>query len=195
MSIKNTAENYGSIAKWFHWCTALFFLAAYCTVYYRHWFTEKDTPENWIALQLHLSVGVTISVLVALRIVWRNMNQNPDPVPGTKLEHWAARTGHYTLYAVMIAMPVSGYIGTGVHTEYFFLFDIPKFENTNVFKWWVTDLTGLNFKEFEKPVDYFHKNIMGAWVVWLLIAGHAAAALYHHFVKNDRTLKKMTSGD
>lgn len=195
MSIKNTAENYGSIAKWLHWCTALFFLAAYCAVYYRHWFTEKDTPENWIALQLHLSVGVTISVLVVLRIVWRNMNQNPDPVPGTKLEHWAARTGHYTLYAVMIAMPVSGYIGTGVHTEYFFLFDIPKFENTNVFKWWVTDLTGLNFKEFEKPVDYFHKNIMGAWVVWLLIAGHAAAALYHHFVKNDRTLKKMTSGD
>ena len=192
MSLKNTAEDYGSIAKWLHWSTAVLFLGSYISVYYRHWFTEKETPENWIALQLHLSIGVTITVIVALRIIWRLSNRVPDLEPGTKLEHLAAHVGHLALYAIMVIMPVTGYIGTGVNTEYFFLFDIPKFEHTQLFTTLVSDRLGMTFKEFEKPVDFIHKDIMGAWVVWLLILGHVSAALYHQFVKKDRTLYKMT---
>ena len=192
MSLKNTAENYGSIAKWLHWSTAVLFLGSYVSVYYRHWFTEAKTPENWTALQLHLSIGVTIAVVVALRIIWRLSNRVPDPEPGTRLEHLAAHVGHHALYAIMIIIPVTGYIGTGVNTEYFFMFDIPKFESTPLFTTLVTDGLGITFKEFEKPVDFVHKDIMGAWVVWLLILGHVAAALYHQFVKKDRTLHKMT---
>ena len=192
MSLKNTAKSYGSIAKWLHWGTAILFLGSYVSVYYRHWFTVKETPENWIALQMHLSIGVTIAVVVALRIIWRFNNRVPDPEPGTKLEHLAAHVGHLALYAIMVIMPVTGYIGTGVNTEYFFLFDIPKFESTGLFTALVSDGLGMTFKEFEKPVDFIHKDIMGAWVVWLLILGHISAALYHQFVKKDRTLKKMT---
>jgi len=57
MSLKNTADNYGSIAKWLHWGTAILFLGSYLSVYYRQWFTEAKTPENWTVLQLHLSCG------------------------------------------------------------------------------------------------------------------------------------------
>lgn len=192
MTLKNTAENYGTIAKWLHWLTAVFFLGSYLSVYYRHWFTEAKTPENWIALQMHLSIGVTIAVVVVLRIIWRLSNRVPDPEPGTKLEHLAAHVGHLALYAIMIIMPITGYIGTGVNTEYFFMFDIPKFENTALFTTLVSDGLGMTFKEFEKPVDFIHKDIMGAWLVWLLILGHVSAALYHQFVKKDRTLSKMT---
>ena len=192
MTIKNTSQDYGTVAKWFHWLTALLFLLAYCAVYYRQWFTEEKTPENWTALQLHLSIGVTIAVIVILRIIWRCMNQNPDPAPGSRLEHLAAHIGHYLLYAVMIVMPITGYIGTGVNTEFFFLFDIPKFESTALFQSLVSDGLGMTFKEFEKPIDFFHKDIMGKWLVWILILGHASAAMYHHFVKEDRTLAKMT---
>jgi cytochrome b561 len=92
----------------------------------------------------------------------------------------------------MIIMPVTGYIGTGVNTEYFFLWDIPKFENTWLFEYLVRDGLGLTFEEFEKPLDFIHKEILGAWLVWLLILGHVSAALYHHFIKKDRTLHKMT---
>mgnify|MGYP001824348369 CR=1 FL=1 len=195
MSLKNTAEDYGSIAKWLHWSTAVLFLGSYISVYYRHWFTEKETPENWIALQLHLSIGVSIAVIVALRIVWRMRNRQPEPEAGTKLEHMAAHIGHLALYAMMVIMPVTGYIGTGVNTEYFSLFDIPKFEDTQLFTTLVSDGLGVTFKEFEKPVDFIHKDIMGAWVVWLLILGHVSAALYHQFVKKDRTLYKMTTSN
>jgi cytochrome b561 len=192
MHIKNTINNYGSIAKYLHWGTAVLFLGSYMSVYYRHWFTEDKTPENWTALQLHLSIGVTIALIVVLRIIWRLANRPPDFEPGTELEHLAAHAGHYALYAVMIIMPITGYLGTGVNTEFFFLFDIPKFESTWLFESLVRDGIGITFKEFEEPIDFIHKQILGAWLVWILIAGHVLAALYHHFIKQDRTLHKMT---
>ena len=192
MAFKNSQFAYGSIAKWLHWSIAILFLCSYATVKYRHWFTVKDTPENWTALQLHLSVGITIAALVLLRIIWRLMNSVPDEEPGSKVAHLAAKLGHYALYAMMIIMPLTGYIGTGVNTEYFFLFDIAKFESTQVFASLVTNGLNMSFEEFEKPIDYIHKELGGELIVLLLLAGHILAAMYHHFIRKDRTLRKMT---
>ncbi len=193
MMLHNTQTSYGAIAKWLHWSIALLFLCSYCTVYFRDWFTEKDTPENWLALQLHLSVGITVAVLVVLRILWRMSNRLPDPEPGPRWAHLAAHIGHYSLYVVMILMPLTGYIGTGVNTEFFMLFDIPKFESTALFNSLVVEGLGMSFEEFEKPIDTFHKEIMGEYVLLFLIFGHIGAALYHHLVLKDHTLKKMTT--
>jgi len=194
MSYFNTEQDYGRIAKWLHWLTALLFLLAYCAVFYRHEFTEKRTPENIIALQMHLSAGISVGVIVILRILWRKMNIQPALDPGPRWQHLLAHSVHYVLYAFMIVMPLTGYIGTGVAVEYFYLFQIPKFEDTWMFDVFVWDYLGLTFDEFEKPIDFFHKEVMGEWLVWMLIVGHAAAALYHHFIFKDRTLIKMTRG-
>lgn len=198
MNYKNTRENYGKIARWLHWGTAALFLVSYLSIYYEIWFTPglpppgvARDPAYWTSLQIHLSVGVSIFVLVILRIIWRMMNRQPDEEPGTKLEHLAARAGHYALYAFMIIQPILGYIGTSVNTEYFFLFDIPKFEDTALFTPIVTNGLGMTFQEFEVPIDFIHKEIFGRWLIWILILGHVAAALYHHLVKHDRTLYKM----
>ncbi|MEG3767269.1 cytochrome b [Alteromonas sp. 14N.309.X.WAT.G.H12] len=194
MSIKNTAENYGSIAKWLHWITAALFLVAYVSVYYSHWFLEPRTPASFNAFQIHLSVGASVGVIVILRIIWRLSNPTPRDEPGSRLAHFAAHLGHYALYAVMIIMPVTGYLGTGGNINYFFMFELPKFEDTWLFELLVNNWLGMSFSEFEKPIDFIHKDVMGAWIVWLLIVGHVVAALYHHHVKKDRTLYKMTSG-
>jgi cytochrome b561 len=194
MNIKNTVDNYGTIAKWLHWVTAFLFLAAYVSFYYKHWFTEVKSPESFTVLQLHLSIGMSIAIIVALRIIWRIFNQLPEPEPGKKIEHIAAHIGHYALYAIMIIMPLTGYLGTGGNVNFFFLFEIPKFESTMLFQSVISNGLGMTFKEFEKPIDFIHKDLMGAWIVWLLILGHISAALYHHIVKKDRTLLKMTKG-
>lgn len=188
--LKNTRTHYGYIARALHWATALLFLFAYTAVYYRQWFTEKDTAINWTALQLHLSFGVTIAVLVVLRICWRWSNVQPTPEPGSALMHKAAHFGHLALYAVLIIMPLTGYLGTGVATEFFFWFEIPKFADTWLFQLLIQDWAGLSFEQFEVPMDFIHKE-GGAYLVWLLILGHAAAALYHHIKLKDRTLLKM----
>jgi len=199
MNYRNTAQNYGRIARWLHWGTALLFLLAYYAVYYRHWFTEKKTPENLIALDLHLSAGISVGVIVILRIIWRVMNKQPTlevglPYLSAKIQYALVHFAHYILYAIMILMPLTGYLGTGKATDYFFLFEIPKFEDTWLFDAFVWQYLGLTFEEFEAPIDFFHKEIMGAWLVWILIVGHAGAALYHHFVLKDRTLIKMSKG-
>lgn len=194
MRLRNTAEAYGEIAKWLHWIIALLFLGAYCAVYYRHWFTEKDTPGNWNALQLHLSFGITIGTFVFLRVLWKLNNISPRLEPGRRWEHRAAKAGHFALYFFMISMPVTGYLGTGAETHYFFTFHLPKFADTALYEWLVAGIFNLSFEEFEEPIDFFHKDIGGALLVWILIAIHVSAALYHHFVKRDRTLRKMLPG-
>jgi cytochrome b561 len=192
MNWKNSKKSYGFIAKTLHWGTAIMFLAAYVRFYYRHWFTDAKTPENWNALQIHLSIGVSLGVFVLLRIIWRLMDNQPRPEPGSALEHRLAKLGHLALYAVMIIMPITGYLGTGANTDYFFLFEIPKFSDTWLFSQLIEQNLGIDFQTLEKPMDFIHKQILGAWLAWVLIGGHIAAALYHHFIKQDNTLGKMT---
>lgn len=198
--MKNTVENYGLIAKFLHWGTALLFLLSYIFIYYEIWFTPglpppgvSRDPVYWTTLQIHLSIGVSIFVIVLLRIIWRLMNIQPKEEPGTKLEHLAAKLGHYALYSIMIIQPILGYLGTSVPTEFFFLVDIPRFQDTALFEPLVINGLGMTFQEFEVPIDFLHKEIMGRWVIWILILGHVSAALYHHFLKHDRTLYKMTN--
>ena len=190
---KNTRHSYGSVARALHWTIALLFLMAYCAVYYRHWFTVKDTAPNWIALQLHLSLGITIAAFVVLRVIWRLKNVTPELPAGPRWEHRAAHLGHALLYVVMIVMPITGYLGTKVNTEYFLWFDIPKFPDTALFAWLVSDTLGMSFEQWEKPIDFLHKNA-GAYFVWVLILVHVAAALYHHLYRKDDTLLRMWRG-
>ncbi len=192
--LKNSDLNYGLIARTLHWLTALLILGSYISVYYRQWFTEPRTPVNMAALQLHLSIGISIGVLVLLRVVWKLANKSPHPEPGSSaLAQRAARWGHLALYAVLIIMPLTGYMGTGANTNWFFLFEIPKFADTALFKAVVEGWMGLSHAQFEVPIDFIHKK-GGATVVWMLIVGHAGAALYHHYALRDRTLIKMTTG-
>ncbi len=189
-SWRNSRHGYGRIARMLHWSVAVLFLVSYVSVYYRRWFTDEGAADNLIALQLHLSIGVSIAAFVVLRVINRFMDTGPDHVASSPLEIGAARIGHFVLYAVMIVMPVTGYLGTGVATDFFWLFEIPKFADTSAYQLFVTDLLGLTFEQFEAPIDFVHKN-GGAYVVCVLIAGHAAAALYHQFVRKDGTISRM----
>jgi Prokaryotic cytochrome b561 len=85
----------------------------------------------------------------------------------------------------MILMPITGYLGTGGNTDYFFLFDIESFKGTEFFA--NQFAKNMTFEEFEEPFDFIHKEVLGKRLLWVLILGHALAALYHHFVKRDRT--------
>lgn len=190
MRVRNAADRYGAIAKALHWSIALLFLGSYASVYFRQWFTEPKTEPNLAALHLHLSFGITIGVLVLLRVLYRLWDVQPHPLPAPAWQQAAARTVHALLYAAMIVMPITGYLGTGVATEFFGLFVIPKFQDTWLFATLVQGWLGLSFQEFEKPIDVIHKTA-GAWVVWVLIAVHVAGALQHHLVRKDDTLRRM----
>lgn len=198
MALRNTSDRYGSVAITLHWLVATLFLVSYVSVYYRHWFTERNTPENLLALDIHLAVGVTIGAFVLLRVLWRLTNPSPRLAPGPGWEHLAARLGHLLLYMAMIAMPVTGYLGTGRATD-LVLFKVPAFKDTAWYEWLVFEVLGKDFdytfKDFEAPLDFLHKDVGGALLVWILIVIHVAAAIYHHRVKRDNTLNRMLGRD
>lgn len=195
MALKNTELNYGSIAKWLHWITAILFLLSYVSVYYRRWFTDEKTSENWTVLQLHLSIGITIGVIFVLRVIWKVTNKTPQLESGSDLLRSTAHVGHFLLYLMIITMVLTGYLGTGANVEYFTLFEITKFEDTAVFTSLIDDWLGLSFEDVEGPMDYIHKTILGSWLVWLLILGHVSAACYNTFINKDRTLYRMMKGN
>ena len=189
--IENSRDRYGMVAQALHWMVALLFAGAFVTVYFRHWFTIAGTGLNLAALQIHLSIGLSVLVFAGLRLWWRQRSRTmPDGLPGSRLEHAAARGAHVALYGLMLAMPVTGYIGTGVDTEFFGLATVPRFAATPLFDVAVTQGMGLTFEEFERPVDWLHKTV-GEVLVLALVGLHVAAALFHQYVRRDGVMRRM----
>lgn len=192
MGLYNNKVAYGAVAKWLHWTTAICFLIAYLSFYYGHYFTEVRTADRRFVTGIHTMFGITAGVLVVPRLIWKFMNPQPELEPGPKWQHLASHVAHWVLYFFIIAMPLSGWLGYGGNSvNFFWLVDIPTFRNTALFDWLVVGKMSMDFNTFERPIDYFHKALAGRWIVWVLIFIHIAAALYHHFLQRDDTLKKM----
>lgn len=191
MGLRNTADNYGSAAKWLHWLTAFCFLMLYVSTYYRSYFMEdRRSPWGHEVVQIHLMFGWTVMFLLVPRLILRFATSQPLELPGNRWEHLGAKFGHWAIYLLTIAIFVTGYIGTHDDTQYFHLFDIPQFQSTPMFGW-VTSIFNVTWDDFERPMDYIHRDLLGTWVVLPLIFIHIAAALYHHFIKRDTTLARM----
>jgi cytochrome b561 len=70
-------------------------------------------PESEAIYALHRAFGITLLLLVLLRLVWRWTNPTPAPPEGVRLGDWRlVRLVHGAFYAVMLAMPVIGWIGS-----------------------------------------------------------------------------------
>jgi len=75
------------------------------------------------------------------------------------MEHFAAHAAHIMLYAVMIILPLSGYLGTGGPSQLFIFIEIPRFADTQLFKTVVVERwMSLSWEQFEAPMDFIHKH-------------------------------------
>lgn len=191
MPWKNTRDSFGIVARLFHWTSAAAFILAYVVVYYLLWLVDKEAPNRLPILNVHWALGLIVGFLVLPRLLWRLLDVTPDEVPGSPAEHLLARLAHWGLYALMIIMPLSGYLGTRLGTD-FGLFYIPSFKDTALFAW-IAETWQISWEQFEKPIDAVH-HITGAWVAWVVVALHIAAALFHHWVRRDATLVRMLNG-
>lgn len=188
---RNTASDFGAVAKFFHWTIAAAFIGAYVAVYYVIWFTDDSTPEIPWQLNLHWVLGLLVGALVLPRIVWRMLNIQPDDVPGSRIEHLLAHSAHWTLYAFMIMMPLTGYIGTSAPTD-FGLFTVPSFQDTSMFQA-LSSAFNVTWEQFEPPVDAIH-HFFGKWIVSTAVGLHIAAAMFHHLMRRDTVLTRMLPG-
>ena len=99
---------YTGVAMLLHWTVALLIGLNLVLV----WFADK-WPDGWVrpAIDLHKSVGITVFGLVVLRLLWRASHPPPAmPADYPKVERTAAHLAHYALYAVILALPFSGWL-------------------------------------------------------------------------------------
>jgi cytochrome b561 len=130
-------------------------------------------------LFFHKSIGVTVLGLIALRIVWRLIVGAPayaEPL-GRPIQV-ASRAGHFALYALMIAMPVSGYLGStagGRAVSWFGLFELPR----------------LVAKDRGLAVAAGWTHLVFAWMLAFALAAHLGAVVWHAMIKRDSVLTRM----
>lgn len=191
MQWQGTPHRFGALAKLFHWTSAAAFIGAYLVVYYVIWFMDDEQPESLVVLNVHWMLGILVGALVLPRLLWKLLDVQPDDAPGSTLEHRLAHLAHWGLYALLIVMPLTGYIGTSMATD-FGWFSVPSFRDTNLFHWLMATF-GLTWEGFEAPVDVVH-HFVGKWVAWVVVLLHVVAALFHHLVRKDRVLVRMLPG-
>jgi cytochrome b561 len=180
MRLRNTETNWGVIAKTFHWLIALFIIANLVLGYWAD--SLPVSPTKVEAFYWHKSIGLTVLWLALLRLLWRFTNPSPRlPTGMAGWERALAHTSHVLLYALMIAMPLSGWV---IHSAANFPLDL-----YGVFP--VPDI--IPSSADEEGIG----NLAKAAHYWMFIAIcalltlHVLGALKHHIVNRDDVLRRM----
>ena len=169
--------HYTAVAKSLHWLMALLILGMLALGFYM-----TDLPLSPDKLQYyswHKWAGVSVFILVWMRLAWRLMFPPPPLLEGmSSAMKFAAHAGHWALYALMVVIPLTGWLmssAKGFQTVWFGVLPLP-------------DLLAKD-KALGEQLAQLHWALNVGLL--LLIAGHAGAALWHHVVHKDDTLRRM----
>ena len=151
----------------------------YASIELREFFPKGSDPREALKLW-HYMLGLSVLVLVWLRLAVHMIGPvpriEPDPARWQKL---LAKLMHVALYVLMIGMPLAGWLILSAEGKPvpFFGLELPA-------------LVGEN-KDLAKVADEIHETagVVGYWLIGL----HAAAALFHHYIVRDNTLRRMLS--
>jgi cytochrome b561 len=158
-----------------HWVVTVLLSAALVLAWV---LPRKSAPGYDAILELHKSVGMTVLVLVALRLFWRIAHPVAPAAGLTPVEARLSGLTHGALYVIMIAIPVTGYLfssAEGQHLDFFDLVTVGSPMSPD--------------RGFSVPMKFLHKT--GQYAIYGFVGLHVLAALYHHFVKRDGMLRRM----
>jgi cytochrome b561 len=177
MQWRNSTTRYGSISIGLHWLMLLLLVAVYACMDLNELY-PKGSDARAALKAWHYMLGLSVLLLVALRFAVNMLGPVPriEPLPPA-WQRLAARSTHVALYALMIVMPLLGWLILSANGKPipFFGLQLPALigESRQVAEW-VKEL-----HEFIGTAGYF------------VIGLHAAAALFHHYFVRDNTLRRM----
>lgn len=146
-------------------------------------------PAKFAAFQLHKSVGITILLLVFLRLVWRLRHKPPESAAGG-WERALARFVHLSFYLLLLALPISGWVivSAGRVAVPTLLYGAIPWPHLPGF----AGMTAAAKEGWRTGAEFIHGNFVN--LIYLLFALHAAGALKHHFLDRDGSMARMAPG-
>lgn len=171
------SKRYTTFAIALHWMVAALIFCAFPIGLYM-----SDLKLSPLKLQLfsyHKWLGVTVFLIVVVRMIWR-ATHTPPALPDS-IAAWQQRVAHglhHLLYVLMFAIPVTGWLmssAKGVPTVYLGLVRLPDLLDKD--------------KELGHLLENIHASLN--YLMLALLVLHVAAALKHHLIDRDDTLSRM----
>ncbi|WP_285712030.1 cytochrome b [Erythrobacter oryzae] len=174
----NARTKYSGLAMLLHWLIAVLVI-----VQWRISEAAEEAPTREAGGQImanHFALGVVIFIVVALRLLWRQVSPPPPQVPGhAPWERSFAKLVHFAFYALLLVMPVAGWIAMSAFGE-------------PISVWGLFSLPALPVPRSEALGEtIFELHGASGIALLVLVALHALAALKHTFVDKDGTLWRM----
>ena len=169
---------YDRVSIVLHWLTAVLVLSQFALA---ELWDYAPRPGKHLMIVTHMSLGITLAVVILVRIAWRVAPGQKVKAATAGLVEVASKGVHYLLYALLVSEAVLGFTlrWSGNEAMSFFGLQIPP-----------------PFAPFSKPahqlVGEIHEYV--GWAIIILAACHAGAALFHHFVLRDNVLWRMLPG-
>ena len=177
MNFRNTTRAWGAVSKTLHWLIVLLIISQWLIAEH-----ADDLPNGAAKLRtldLHKSIGMTVFMLAIIRLVWRLANPVPSLDGLAKgWERFAASFSHLALYALIFAMPITGWLMSSAHAysvSWFHLFQWPDLLQPD--------------HELAERLESLHKLLFKILVGVAVL--HVLGALKHHFIDRNEVLKRM----
>ncbi len=182
MAFRANREDWGSVAKLLHWVMAVGILVMIGCGIAMARLLNGNIGLKFAVYQFHKSLGVVLLCAAVLRLAWRVTSADrPDHALSMRpLERWMAEVTHIGLYTCLIVQPLIGWAAASasplnIPTVIFGLFTLPRLAHANP---WL-----------ERLLNTAHGLV--AYCLMALLTLHAAAALWHHFIRRDETLFRI----
>jgi cytochrome b561 len=180
---------YHVAAMTLHWLIALAIVIQLCLGWYMNEVLPDHSPAQAQVEGIHISLGLTILLLVIVRIAVRFMFRTPpEPAGMGEAERWLARLSHFVFYLLMLALPLTGWTLVSMGTRPISFWGLPWPHLPGVAQLFGSPPP----REVRKELAHIHVYIL-IWIVLVTLVLHVAGALWHQF-RRPRVLWRMVPG-
>lgn len=167
-------SRYNAPLMFLHWLVFILIVSTYAVIKVRGYLPEDDSMRASL-MMTHKSIGVALFVLIVCRLLVRwTSNYPPISPPVSKTYHRFVLLAHYAIYALLLIMPITGYImSSAAGREVVFL------------DWVLPNVIG---KDEALSRDMYNFHVWSSQAIYVLVGIHILMALWHHFVRKDNAL-------
>lgn len=173
------SERYTYKARWYHWAMAFLIVLAYALILSRTQF-ERGSPLRVFVVQSHFWVGILILIMAFFRVYEHRRNTPPAVTPPLEgILRTAATLTHYLLYAFLFVQPLLGLSTVLIEKG---SLPIPLTQVLIPSPFPVSEALAESLEDLHK--------LLGT-IFYYVIGLHVVAAIWHHFVRKDNTVRRM----